>query len=209
MLLCNGGCVDPKFHTLDQSQLDMPGGFGLSRTQVPGESFTVAQAGLLAGIEVALGPCNGADTTGKVQLELFDVDGVSRGHVTLDESTLPNKCGGDQLVDGAIGAGYFDVTPLCLAVKPGDQFTFVLTLTGGASDTCDLTKYECVRSKMDCFEDQDCSDFYYVGFTNCGGTGCDSAPGKYPGGNLVMQNVNSGALSQSPSFELAFKTFVQ
>ncbi|HEY5374094.1 MAG TPA: hypothetical protein VIK01_10445, partial [Polyangiaceae bacterium] len=152
---------------------------------------------------------NGADTTGKVQLELFDADGVSRGHVALDESTLPNTCGGDQLVSSAIGAGYFDVTPLCLSVKPGDQFTFVLTLTGGVADTCNLTNHRCGRSNHFCFSDDECSDFYYVGETNCGGTGCDSSPSKYPGGHEVMQDVNSGALSQSPGFELAFKTFVQ
>ncbi len=187
----------------------MPGSIGLSRTQVPGESFTVAQTGLLAGIEVALGPCNGADTTGKVQLELFDAGGASRGHVTLDESTLPDQCGGSQLLDGSIGAGYFDVTPLCLSVKPGDQFSFVLTLTGGEVDTCDSSSHVCVKSHQFCFSDDECSGFYYVGETNCGGTGCDSSPAKYPGGHEVMQDVDTGALSQSPSFELAFKTFVQ
>jgi hypothetical protein len=194
---------------LDQSQLDMPGSIGLSRSQLPGESFTVGKSGLLAGIEVALGPCNGADTSGKVQLELFAANGESGGKVTLDESKLPNKCGGGQLLDATTGAGYFDLTPLCVAVNPGDHFTFILSLTGGVTKTCDMTTHRCTGGGNFCFDDQECSDFYYVGLTNCGGTGCDSSPAKYPGGSVVMQDPSTSALSDSTAFELAFKTFVQ
>jgi hypothetical protein len=187
----------------------MPGTVGLSSAQRPGESFTAGTAGILTGIEVAVGPCNHADATGRIQLELFDASGTSLGAVSIAESSLPDTCGGAQLVSAAVGAGYFDLSALCLRVTAGQQLRFVLSLAGGTPSTCDLTTNTCTGSGRVCFESQDCVGFYSVGDTNCGGGGCATSPDRYPGGDRVMQSPSSGAISDDPAFELAFKTFVQ
>jgi hypothetical protein len=208
-VLCGSACIDPQARTQDQQALDMPGSVGLSNTQRPGESFTVGTAGVLTGVEVAVGPCNDADTTGQIQLELFDAAATSLGHVALAQASLPDVCGGEQLLDGTIGAGYFDLTPLCVSAQPGDQFTFILSLVGGTPSTCDTMAHQCSNGGGFCFDDSECSGFYYVGETNCGGSGCEGALSEYTGGSEVMQDVDTGALSVAPAFELAFKTFMQ
>ena len=207
-VLCGSACIDPQVRTQDQIALDMSGSVGLDFTQRPGESFTVGTRGLLTGIEVAVGPCNDADTTGQIKLELFNAGATSLGHVTIEQASLPTVCGGEQLLDGTIGAGYFDLTPLCVSAEAGDQFTFILSLLGGTAPTCDTNSHECSNNAHSCYDDNDCRGFYYVGDTNCGGYGCEGAISEYPGGSEVMQDVNTGALGPTPSFELAFKTFV-
>lgn len=208
-LACGSVCVDPAKRFLDQSQLDGPGKMGLTDTQIPGESFTVGAEGTLTGIEVGVGPCNGADTTGRVQLEVFDGSSKSLGKVSIPESSLPDVCGGRPVTLGAVGAGYFDLTPLCLHVTPGQKLTFVLSLVGGTVATCDSQKHKCSNSGNFCSEDFDCNGFYYVGMTNCGGVGCTSSPSRYTGGSMVFQDATTKVLSTSDAFELVFKTFVQ
>jgi len=204
---CGAECIDPSVRTLDQIQLQSGGSIVLNNTQRPGQSFTVGSAGLLAGVELAVSACNGANTTAQIQLELFDEQAASLGHVTLDPTPLRTDCGLDDLVEETVGLGYFDLTPLCLTVEVGTQLTFALSLVGGAPDTCDTGTYQCSSSGAYCFSDNDCGGSYNVGFTNCGGTGCDSTG--YAGGEAVLQDVDSGALTPMPSFEVEFKTFVQ
>jgi len=206
---CGNVCVDPATRALDQIQLDMPGFIGLSETQWPGESFTVGQSGILTGIEIAAGPCNGADVSGDIKLELFSSTGTSLGAVTVPQSTLPNVCGGNQLVAETIGAPYFDLTPLCISAAAGDQFTFILSVTGNPPVTCDSATHRCANNGRRCSSNAQCAGFFYVGETNCGGTGCQGSPSSYPGGSEVMQNVTTRALQPEPAFELAFKTFMQ
>jgi hypothetical protein len=187
----------------------MPGSIGLSVDQRPGQSFTVGATGLLTGIEVAVGPCNDADTTGQLRLELFDASETSLGQVTLEQASLPEVCGGQQLVEGSLGAGYFDLTPLCLSVEAGEKLTFMLSVTGNAPATCDQSIYQCSNTGRFCFDDRDCNGFFYVGETNCGGVGCEVGPNDYTDGVSVMQDPTSGVLSRHPAFDLAFKTFQQ
>jgi hypothetical protein len=208
-LACGDRCVDPGDRALDQNQLDMAGSLGLSVDQRPGQSFTVGAAGLLAGIEVAVGPCNGADTSGQIRLELFDSNASSLGQVAIEQASLPDVCGGEPLVAETVGAGYFDLTPLCLSVGAGDRFTFMLSVAGNAPVTCNQATYTCSSGENFCEDDRDCRGFFYVGVTACGGVGCDVGPNDYTGGINVMQNPTSGAFTPEPAFDLTFKTFIQ
>jgi hypothetical protein len=204
---CGDVCVEPADRALDQKQLDMPGSVGLSVRQRPGQSFTVGTAGLLTGIEVAVGPCNGADTSGQIRLELFDANRTSLGNVTIEQASLPDVCGGQQLVEGTVGPGYFDLTPLCVSVQAGDALTFMLSVVGNPPASCDPDNNQCTNSGEFCFGDFECEGFFYVGETNCGGVGCEIGPNDYAGGSSVMQNPNDDTLSAEPGFDLAFKTF--
>jgi hypothetical protein len=205
---CDDDCIDRAERNLDQRQLEMPDSIVLSPTQRPGQSFTAAVDGVLTGIEVALGPCNDADASGEIQLELFDSIGNSLGHVRMERGALPDTCGGAELTESAILAGYFDVTELCIWAPVGSAFTFVLSLVGSESGACNETMGTCTNDGSSCESDEDCQGLFNVGVTDCGGLGCESGPGNYAGGSVVMQNPNSGVLGSSPGQDLAFKTFV-
>jgi hypothetical protein len=202
---CGDVCVEPADRALDQKQLDMPGSVGLSVRQRPGQSFTVGTAGLLTGIEVAVGPCNGSDTSGQIRLELFDANRSSLGNVTIEQASLPDVCGGQQLVEGTVGPGYFDLTPLCVSVQAGDALMFMLSVVGNPPASCDDN--QCTNSGEFCLGDFECEGFFYVGETNCGGVGCDTGPNDYAGGTSVMQNPSDDTFDVTPGFDLAFKTF--
>jgi hypothetical protein len=204
---CGDVCVESADRALDQKQLDMPGSLGLSVRQRPGQSFTVGAAGLLTGIEVAVGPCNGADTSGQIRLELFDSNRSSLGNVTIEQASLPDVCGGQQLVEGTVGAGYFDLTPLCVSAQAGDSLMFMLSVVGNAPSTCNQETYECTNNGRNCDRDRDCEGVFYVGMTSCGGVGCEIGPNDYAGGTNVMQNPNDDTFNVEPAFDLAFKTF--
>lgn len=210
-VLCETLCVDPSERTLDQSMVDQDGYIIINAEQLPGQSFTVGASGRLIGIEVPIGSCNDASTSGTLRLELFDSDDNSLGHVKIPQTVLPNNCGYYDLDVGSIGASYFDLTPLCVSATSGDSFTFILSLADVAPATCDTGgTYQCSDgSGGSCYSDADCGPDYGAGFTNCGGYGCVGAPSDYTGGVSYMQDPDTGELTPSPSFEMAFKTFMQ
>ena len=205
---CGDACIDPLARTLDQTQLDHNGLIYLTPTQLPGQSFTVGTAGMLTGIEVAIGPSNGADASGSVDLELLDSAGTSLGHVALAQSGLPEMAGDDvHLSEQTVGAGYFDLTPLCINAQVGDVFTFMFSLVGNPTAICDPDSNQCTNSGDFCMDDFECQATYVLDFTNCGGVGCAGSPSDYTGGNLFARVY--GDFQAYAVFDLTFKTFVQ
>lgn len=201
---CASTCVDPSVRTVDQSYLDETNYVGLDTNSKPGEWFTVGRDGTLTGIEVTIASCGGEpDTSLSVQLELFDDQGTVLGHAKLPVTAFIDGCVPPPLAADSIGAGYFDLTPLCVSAVAGQTLGFILTITGDQPITCDGGTCS-NNSGQSCEDPSDCSGQYRAGFTDCNG-GC--SPADYAGGSYVQGN--GGYLHTYPQYETVFKTFMQ
>lgn len=114
---------------VDQSNLVPSGNLVADASQSVGQTFTVSQAGLLIGIEVAAVRCQATETD-DLTLEVGQ-GAVSFGTASITGQGLlgPGQCGvvPAPLVLTTEGPGYFDLTPLNRTLAAGQTYFFKLT----------------------------------------------------------------------------------
>ncbi len=115
----------------DQSQLQNSGYYGLSTTQVVGQSFTAGQTGQLTGIEVPLAwyYCTppGVAASGSIALTLTDSNGVTLGSTDIPISSFGTRCANTAVTSGAPGVFYIDLSSQCIQVESEMVYTFTFT----------------------------------------------------------------------------------
>ena len=149
--------------SVDQSQYGADGEYyGIEANQNVTQTLTAGTAGALTGIELQITACRGTSSTTEVDMEIFDGSNDDLGTATLKGSALATACAGDTVSPGSVGPGLFDLTSLCVQVTPGEQITYVLSVSGGSPATCDQSSWTCSNGGSDCMGDFDCQQ--YVGF---------------------------------------------
>jgi len=183
--------------SVDQAQLLSDGDYVVSAQQVVGQSFVVGRSGVLTGIEVGMGSCNGVDSSASVQLTVRS-NGSTVGTSRISATTI-SACSSltFPLASGTVGPGFFDLTGQCVLVTAGDTLTFQLTIVSSSSATCDSSMRVCTSGLVGsrCMSDQDCE--------YAPRAGVESGMDAYTGGtSIVNGNAQSGE-------DLSFKTFVR
>lgn len=158
VLLGKGAAMAADAPVVDQYTLISNGYYAAAALLPVGQSFTAGRTGTLAGIEVAAFRAGDWALEGDVRFEVFDAEGASLGRVSRPLAGFPDGHAlvPEPLVLDALGAGYFDLSALGIAVHPGRVLRFELTPPGGG--VCDLERFTCVdgRPSSFCFFDGDC-----------------------------------------------------
>lgn len=191
----DGACVDASLDgaTVDQSLLTASGFVPITAVELPSQTFTAGQDGLLTAIEIAAVGCDPLPPAGSIKLTLFDVGDNVLAEATVGIDALAADCMAAPLGD-AKGPATFDLSSSCVEVEVGLTMRFQLELVDVPAGVCEAMGKKCSAGKVgeQCFEDLDC-DFQV-------GAGLDF--GGYAGGDLLL-----GGAPQADQ-DLAFKTFV-
>lgn len=112
---------------VDPFNLVSAGNLGVGPGQEVGQTVVMRLAGRLTGIEIA--PLlDTASVSDLVSVEVFDGLGQSRGSVSITAAGFPPGTGVPApLVSGAVGPGFFDLTPLVIDVSESETLSFVLS----------------------------------------------------------------------------------
>ena len=198
---------------VEQAQLVGDGSLGFDFTNGIGQSFTVGKSGAFAGVEVSLGPCNNALTSGMFHLGIYDAANKLLGTVDKAQAAFASVgCGGNGLIANTVGVGYFDLSSAGISVTAGQVLSWRLTATVGPNaPVCNKNGAPmgtCSNGGPPmCMNDSDCGGFYYIRGTNCSGIGCSGNPGDYVGGTELMGQAD-GTFTANGGFDLAFKSFI-
>jgi hypothetical protein len=188
--------------SVDQSQLLSNGDLVVSAQQTLAQSFVVGKTGILTGIEIGTDACNGVDPTATMHLGVL-ANGATIGSATMSANAIPvGPCGSNPLSATTIGAGFFDLSALCLSVTAGQVLSIQLSMSSTSVPTCNLSTLRCTGGVVGnpCEFDQDCA---YA--ARAGAFGSPATTNPYPNGVLTA-NGNPTAPS---IFALSFKTFVR
>lgn len=113
---------------VDPFNLVSTGNLGLGPSQEVGQTVVMRLAGRLTGIEIA--PLlDTASPSDLVSVEVFNGTGQSRGSVSITAAGFPPGAGviPAPLASGAVGPGFFDLTPLSIDVSESETLSFVLS----------------------------------------------------------------------------------
>jgi hypothetical protein len=190
----SGVCeCEPGPGTLDQAQLNAPGGFmgsAISNRAAIGQTLTVGRSGALSAIEVSL--CRSSEPA-PLTMTVYDASGAVMGAVTRpSDEVVGSDCG--PLSATSNGAGMFDFSQLCLLVREGEMLRFELTLPPALAGSCNVLTGTCLGTLAGCFNDVMCNPSVYIG---------EVVTDAYAGGSATFRG------DPQPDWDLTFKVLIR